>query len=76
MSERDELIAKLRAMRAKCVDGPILALEAAVWVDGNGYNSSEEFGTYGFDGDDEMGRANKEFLMALFNSFETLVGNE
>lgn len=74
MSERDELIAKLRAMRAKCVDGPILDMVVDVWVDGNGYNSSETFGTYSLTGDKEMEKANKEFLMALFNSFETLVG--
>lgn len=74
MNDRDELIEKLRTMRTKCVDGPILSLRADVWVDGNGYNSSETFGTYGFNGDYEMEKANEEFLVLLFNSFETLVG--
>ena len=73
MSERDELIAKLRAMRAKCDDGPIMAIEAHVWVNSNGYNDSEEFGTYGFNNDDKIEKANNQFLMLLFNSFETLV---
>lgn len=72
--KRDELITELKAMRAKCVDGPLRDMRVYVWVDGNGYNDSETFGTYSFDGDEEMEKANTEFLMALFNSFETLVG--